>query len=410
MPPIDPTIDDLIARARDLRPRLRALQAETEERTYPSAETYALFKAAGFFRVMTPRMFGGYAMSLQDFYRLVIEIARGCPSTGWWYALGAAHSVQICSYCAPETQAKVFAFDPDFSGPWTFSAPKGRFTPDGDGFRLDGIWHFASGGPHSAFMMAGIAGKDGKYGKTPSVTALVPRGQFAILADWGDIVGMQGSGSNSVRIDNVFVPADMIFEHDYGQDIFGPTPGSILHGDAFFGGLFAGFAEGGLAAVAVGTGYAALDEYEHLLRTRNSVHNPGLRRLDDREFLRKYGMAIAQLEMARGAVLQGAATYLRHCEASVAGLAPFDQCKARILDGSYHAIENTVFQVIDDLARASSSTAFRKGQPMLRYMRDIMTLTSRGDFFEFRAADVARLVLEGPGSVPGSGPQADAAP
>lgn len=86
-----------------MRPRLRDLQAETEERTYPSKDTHDQFKAAGFFRVMTPKRFGGHEMGLKDFYRLVMEIARGCPSTGWWYALGAAHAVQICSYCAPET-------------------------------------------------------------------------------------------------------------------------------------------------------------------------------------------------------------------------------------------------------------------------------------------------------------------
>lgn len=390
----DPTIDELLARAAAMRPRLRELQAETEERTYPSVETYELFKAAGFFRVMTPKGFGGYEMPLKDFYRLVIEVARGCPSTGWWYALGAAHTVQVCSYAAPETQRKVFAFDPDFSAPWTFSSPKGTFVPEGEGYRIDGVWHFASGGPHASFMMAGVAGAEGKYGKSESVTALVPRGQFEVLSDWGDIVGMQGSGSNSVRMDNVFVPGDMIFEHDYFQTMLGPTPGSRLHGNAFYGGLFAGFAEGGLAAVAVGTGLAALDEYEFMLRNRNSIHNPGVRRIDDREFLRKFGMALGKLEMARGAVLSGAETYLRNAELSVAGLESFDQAKARTSDGAYHAVENVVFEVIDDLARASSSTAFRKGQRMLRYYRDILTLTSRGDFFEFRAADVARMVLD----------------
>jgi 3-hydroxy-9,10-secoandrosta-1,3,5(10)-triene-9,17-dione monooxygenase len=388
-----PTIDDLLARAIAMRPRLRALQAETEERTYPSTETYEAFKAAGFFRVMTPRTFGGYEMSLKDYYRLVIEISRGCPSTGWWYALGAAHTVQICSYCAPETQRKVFALDPDFSGPWTFSSPKGTLVPDGDGYRIDGVWHFASGGPHASIMMAGFAGATGKYGKGDSLVALVPRGQFEVLPDWGDIVGMQGSGSNSVRMDNVFVPADMVFEYSYVEPMSGPTPGSDLHGNAFYGGLFAGFAEGGLAAVAVGTGLAALDEYEHLLRTRDSVHNPGMRRIDDREFLRKFGMAVASLEMTRGAVLHGAETYLRHSELSVAGKEPFDMAKARTMDGAYHAIENTVFDVIDQLSRASSSTAFRKGQKMLRYYRDILTLTSRGDFFEFRAAELAKLIL-----------------
>ncbi|XP_037929083.1 pigment production hydroxylase-like [Teleopsis dalmanni] len=243
--------------------------------------------------------------------------------------------------------------------------------------------------------MAGIPGSEnGKYSRGDAMTVLVPRGSFEIIDNWGDIIGMRGSGSNSVRITDVFVPDDMVFFHTIGAMVDGPTPGSVLHGDAFFGGAFGGFAEGGLRPVALETGvFAALDEYEELLRTKKSVHKDGIPRLDDPEFLRKYGMALASLQVARGAVLNGAETYLSHCELSVSGQQPFDGTKCAVMDGAYHACENIVFDVIDSLARAASSTAFRQGQRMQRYYRDILTLTSRADFFEFRAADVARTIL-----------------
>ncbi|WP_160012610.1 acyl-CoA dehydrogenase family protein [Rhizobium sp. 18055] len=205
-----PSIETLLERAVALRPMLHEQQAACEERSYPSRDVYEAFKANGFFRVVTPKIYGGFEKSLRDYYSLVIEIARGCPSTGWWFALGATHAVQISSYCAPETQRKVFAFDPDFSGPWTWTAPNATIIKENGGYRLSGTWHFASGGPHSSFMMAGLTVPVEGFGENSKVTALVPRGSYEILNDWGDVIGVRGSGSNSVRIDNIFVPDDML--------------------------------------------------------------------------------------------------------------------------------------------------------------------------------------------------------
>ncbi|WP_160012611.1 hypothetical protein [Rhizobium sp. 18055] len=82
---------------------------------------------------------------------------------------------------------------------------------------------------------------------------------------------------------------------------------------------------------------------------------------------------------------------------AVSGKEAFDETKAELMDGMYHTAENMVYEAIESLARSSSSSALRKGQKMQRYFRDILTLTSRGDFFEFRAANLAQnyLVKEG---------------
>ena len=39
---------------------------------------------------------------------------------------------------------------------------------------------------------------------------VVPRGEYEVLDDWGELIGLKGSGSNSVVVDDVFVPADHV--------------------------------------------------------------------------------------------------------------------------------------------------------------------------------------------------------
>src|SRR3979490_3075398 len=86
-----PTSAELIARARALIPVLseRAAKAEAE-RALPD-ETIADMQAAGFFRVLQPRRWGGYEMDLHTFYEVQLAFAEGDMSTAWIYGVSGVH-------------------------------------------------------------------------------------------------------------------------------------------------------------------------------------------------------------------------------------------------------------------------------------------------------------------------------
>lgn len=84
----DVTPETIVARARSVAPTLVALQAENEERTFYSQETHELFQRAGFYRILTPRRYGGFEFGVDTFLRVVMELTAGCSSTGWQYSLG----------------------------------------------------------------------------------------------------------------------------------------------------------------------------------------------------------------------------------------------------------------------------------------------------------------------------------
>src|SRR2546429_3611534 len=85
------TATELLARAEALRPFLRERQAATERAGRLLDETHAAFVDAGFYRTIQPRRFGGYEFGLRDFVRVMSEVSRGCPSSGWVLALTAGH-------------------------------------------------------------------------------------------------------------------------------------------------------------------------------------------------------------------------------------------------------------------------------------------------------------------------------
>lgn len=63
---------------------------------------------------------------------------------------------------------------------------------------------------------------------------------------------------------------------NHAATLFGHTPGSRLHdGESLYGRLFNAFPEGSLAAVAVGMAKAAINEYAHIVKTRNAGPSAG---------------------------------------------------------------------------------------------------------------------------------------
>ena len=83
VPEPDLTPREIVARAEAMRDSLLEQQAATEERTFYSEETHRAFTEAGFYRILQPRRYGGYEFDLPTYFRVIMEIARGCPSTGW---------------------------------------------------------------------------------------------------------------------------------------------------------------------------------------------------------------------------------------------------------------------------------------------------------------------------------------
>ncbi len=364
------TPDELIQRAVALRPRLRAEQDETERRGVHSEALHQEFRKAGFYRAIQPRRFGGYEFDLRSYYRLAIELSRGDPSTGWCVILGAGHALMLGSYFSEEAQAAGFGPEGNFHGP-SVAAPNGTAIPSDGGWLVKGKWAYASGAPYATHFLPTVLISDGTAGPPRAGIALIPRAQWTMLDDWGAILGMRGSGSNSIVVEGAQLPKSHVASLDMlNPDIANGTPGSRLHGNPMYAGRCLAFFRAELDAILVGLGFAALDEYEHLTRTKNTLYPPIQPRYTHPDYQRYLGLALGMLDAAERLVLSSADVYMEYCRRGFEGGKPFSLEEDLQLVASLQHAGRLAWEAIELMFRTSGSSAAKDGERMQRYYRD----------------------------------------
>jgi alkylation response protein AidB-like acyl-CoA dehydrogenase len=194
---------DLLAQARALVPELKARRAEAETlRRVPPASIDAL-KNAGLFRIFVPHEYGGYQLSLREGFDIYAEIGRGCGSTAWVTMILATINL-VMGRMPDRAQEDLFGANPDTRVAGVF-VPRGTARPVDGGYLLSGSWPFCSGCHYGDWFsfLAAIKGDDGAV--VDEIVLLVRAKEAEILDDW-HVVGLRGSGSNSVTVKDVFVP------------------------------------------------------------------------------------------------------------------------------------------------------------------------------------------------------------
>jgi 3-hydroxy-9,10-secoandrosta-1,3,5(10)-triene-9,17-dione monooxygenase len=78
---------ELVAAARSMVPTLAGRSIEQKNRRGILPETIADMQAAGFFRVLQPKRWGGYEMDLNTFYDIEMALGEGDMSAGWAYGV-----------------------------------------------------------------------------------------------------------------------------------------------------------------------------------------------------------------------------------------------------------------------------------------------------------------------------------
>ncbi len=373
-PEPDLTPREILARAEALRPKLVERQAETERRTYYPKSTHADFLQAGFYRMLVPRRYGGYEFDLPTFLRVAVELARGCPSSAWCLCLASGHALQLGALFPERAQAELFG-DGDFRCP-AVAAPAGVATRTGDGWTLNSTHPYSSGAPYSTHYMGQtfIANEKAVDGSPRILLFVAPRGAWTMLDDWGDTLGLKGSGSHSVRFEDAHIPAHFALEDTWmvDTDVSRGTPGHRLHGNPMYAGRTLSFFQAELASIMVGAVKGALDEYEETLRTRKTQRPPIVPRCEDPDYQRWFGLAMGRAAAAEAALVQCAEQYMEVCERTAETGDPFtreDDLRLNIIAREALTLAWDAMQ--GQLFRTAGSSAARNGQRMERIFRDM---------------------------------------
>jgi len=195
---------ELVARARAMVPVLKErARRTTAERRIPD-ETIAEMQAAGFFRILQPKRWGGYEMHPNTFFEVQKLLAEGCMSTGWVYGVVGGHPYELALF---HDQAQVDVWGEDDSVLVSSSyQPVGKVERTEGGFYLSGRWGFSSGSEHCQWVLLGAMIPPAEAGGPPDMrTFLLPRADYRIEDAW-HVFGLQGTGSQDIVVDRAFVP------------------------------------------------------------------------------------------------------------------------------------------------------------------------------------------------------------
>lgn len=369
------TVDDFLARAEALQAHLRANQAATEERTYYSAETHELFLQQGFYRMLQPRTLGGYELTLSEFFRVVAEISRGCPSTGWCLALGSSHVVTFAAVFGAEVQQDAVGQDGTFIAPCRV-VPSGQATRVDGGWVIDGVWDYCSGVPYSTHAMNAVLLPPRADGAPCVGLALIPRDKYTVLDDWGNLLGLRGSGSHSIRVESQYVPEGYVLDVPLNDLGLKHTVGFALHGNPLYTGRIQSYFFGHVLAVAIGIVRATLDEYRDALDTKRPMWAPASLRRDDSHYRQWWAEATSITDTVEAALLRSAELYLEYCTRGVRGgdefsLVEDQRLKNVILQAAYQ-----LTAAMDLLIRTGGSSWLADGTRTQRYWRDFSQFRS----------------------------------
>lgn len=365
---------EVLARAEAMVPELVGRQAEAEERGFYAEDVHERFARNGFYRILVPRRYGGYEFGIETFFRVAMTLVRGCPSTGWMYSLGAAHALIAGTLFDEQAQAELFS-DGDFICPST-SVPTGTAVPaDDGGWIVDGTWAYCSGAPYATHFMghAMVTADDGR--PPTSLLFVAPRSQWRRLDDWGRQLGLRGSGSHSITVENAHIPGCLGLPDTVTAqlDVTAGTPGRRLHNPEYGGGILA-FISFINASMAVGMARGALDVYEELLRTRSTLIPPVVRRCESPDYQLWYGDAVGMVCAAEAALLNAIQQW--HDTAAAGPAAVTRESDLRLSAICRHAARLCWEAVEGTIMPTAGSSSVRHGERLERVWRDISMLRS----------------------------------
>lgn len=281
---------ELVESARLLAPRLIERGARADDDRRLPDETIAEMQAAGLFRALQPKRWGGHEFDLQSFYDALMTLAEADMSTAWVYGvLGVAPWVVALL----EDRAASDVWAQDSSALVGLSlAPAGTATPVDGGVRIGGRWRYASGSAHCDWAFVGaLFNPSGKVaeGRADWHVLLVPKTDYRIDDTWFTF-GLKGTGSNDIVIDDAFVPAHRM--RRMAENVACTGPGQAVNAAPLYRLPFGQVFGGGVAFGPIGGLQGMLREFRAFAQAR--VRSGGRAAVEDPDTQ----LAVAEAENA----------------------------------------------------------------------------------------------------------------
>jgi alkylation response protein AidB-like acyl-CoA dehydrogenase len=358
---------NVIARAEAVRTAVADASGEIERTRRLPPELLDTLYGAGLFRLLLPCSSNGIETDPVTFFHVIETIARADGSTAWCLsqaggcAMSAAYLDLPVAHEIFSDERAVLAWGP---------GPKVRAIECEGGYRVTGVWAFASGGRHATWLGAHcpIFAADG----SPRLDALGQPQERTMLVrsadvEWTDIwntVGLRGTASDQFALNDFFVRSDHSITRQFDREC-------REHGPLYRMGAGTCY-QVGFAGVACGIARSALDCFVDV--ARNKVPRGAKNPLRENAVVQS-GLAQAEVNLraARGFVLQSMAEIWKHL---CAGALITVEQRITVRMAATNAIHKAR-EAVDFAYNAAGATAIFESHPLERRFRDIHTVTQQ---------------------------------
>ena len=378
-----PSADDLLGKIREIEPLIRAESVAAEKERHLSKSVADALRGLGCYRMYRPRERGGFGFDPVSGFRIVEELARIDSAAGWNVAIANA-SEPFGAWFSDETTAEVFGpADTTMAG--AFNPPRKAVPVDG-GYRLSGKTTFNSN-CHAADWVLGLANiydgdeprLDGS-GVPEVLITLFPKSDAEIVDNW-ETLGMRGTGSHDIRVENIFVP-----ESRAAPFVPLEKPSSAYSGPLHRTTVWPPVAINGVSAL--GVAQAAIDEYIDLAGIKTPAYTAKTMR--DRSMVQlRVAHAEAKLGAARGFFHD---TFNTAWQTAVSGSFLNMQQKADCQQAASYMVMASA-EAVDLIHSIAGTSAIRNEQSFQRHFRDIHVITQHAFVCESRLEAVGQVRL-----------------
>ena len=358
----------VISRAEAVRPAVAQAATETEDGRRIAPSLLDELHRQKLFRLLLPKSSNGIETDPVTFFHVIETIARGDASTAWCLSQAGGCAMSAAYLDLPVAQA-IFGNDPRAVLAWG-PGPKVKAVECEGGYKVTGVWAFASGGRHATWLGAHcpLYKADGSPkldadGRQQERTLLV-RSSDVQWTDIWNTVGLRGTASDQFALTDFFVRADHSITREFEKECREPGPLYRMGAGTCY--------QVGFSGVACGIARGALDDF--IETARNKVPRGSKYPLRDNPVVQS-NLAQADIDVraARAYLLQSMAAIWRDLNA---GKTITVEQRITIRGAATNAIHKAR-AAVDTVYNAAGATAIFENHPLERRFRDIHTVTQQ---------------------------------
>lgn len=377
------SVDEILDRVAELEPMIRAASAQAEaERRLPGEVAEALAEA-GCCRLFRPHARGGLQLDPVSGFKVIEKLSRIDSAAGW--NITQANALETLGpWLSDEASEEIFA-SPDAVLAGSFFPPR-RAIPVEGGYRLSGRTTFNSN-CHNATWILGLAHifDDGAErldddGEPVTLLTFFPKEEGEIIDNW-DTLGMRGTGSHDVEVEDRFLPAERAVRFEPLKQ-----PSAAYSGPFHRLTIWPGIACD--AVPALGIAQAAINDFLDLAGKKTPSYTTTA--VKDRPVVQmRYAKAVARLESARAYLYE---VFDAAWQGALDGRYLDLDARARLQLACSH-VPIAAAEAVDLIHSLVGTAGIRNDKPFSRYFRDAHVITQHAYVSESRFTAVGQVAF-----------------